>query len=618
MVRESKENIMRVAKLLIHNFRSIKSAELLFGGHTLLVGRNNVGKSTICEALDLLLGPDRLRHTPAIDEYDFYNGKYLNADGTPIPILIEAVLVDLSTGAQNIFGRNLEFWNEQEHRLLDTGQIGETDSEHVHRCLRLQFKGQYDADEDEFVAKTYYAHSPDEEEEGELTEVYANQKREIGFLYLRALRTGSRALSLERGSLLDVLLRIGEIRPRLWEDTRKRLMELEPPIDDSIGTLRKVLDNIEARIRQYVPLDTSEKATRLFVSQLTREHLRKTLSFFMSTTPDQSPVPFQKLGTGTLNTLVFALLSAIAELKKDNVIFAMEEPEIAVPPHTQRRIVNYLVESTSQSFVTSHSPYVIERFGPDQIKILRRQDDGTVTGTPVTLSSGIKPKLFHRKLRHAIAETILGQAVIVGEGLVEFQVLQVASEIMESTDGNLWPFDLSGVSFFNSDGEGNLADYGAFFRSIGLKAFAFYDKRSRTAEETTKIESNFDSLKQTDYEGIEKLLVTEVPVSLQWQYLVDLGGHGLLPNGPSIPDAQPADSVVRQLMTQVLVDKKGDSRAVGLLRLCSVSQLPASIKTFLEGIYSQFTKPQAVTPLMVADGVIREDDNAQIPESPPS
>lgn len=51
---------MKVVKLSITNFRGVKSAELLFQGHTLFVGSNNVGKSTICEALDLALGPDRL------------------------------------------------------------------------------------------------------------------------------------------------------------------------------------------------------------------------------------------------------------------------------------------------------------------------------------------------------------------------------------------------------------------------------------------------------------------------------------------------------------------------------------------------------------------------------
>ncbi|RUV66240.1 ATP-binding protein, partial [Mesorhizobium sp. M1A.F.Ca.IN.020.30.1.1] len=158
----------------------------------------------------------------------------------------------------------------------------------------------------------------------------------------------------------------------LWERSIKRLRELDPPIGDEAADLTPILKNIEARLAQYIPLRAPGDATKLYVSQLTREHLRKTLSFFLTTNEGQSAVPFFEAGTGTLNTLVLALLSFIAEAKPHNVIFAMEEPEIALPPHTQRRIANYLMENTQQCFVTSHSPYVIERFDPSQIHVLHR------------------------------------------------------------------------------------------------------------------------------------------------------------------------------------------------------------------------------------------------------
>ena len=66
------------------------------------------------------------------------------------------------------------------------------------------------------------SHSPNEPE-GSLSSVNKTVKRMIGFLYLRAVRTGSRALSLERGSLLDIILRLGNIRTGLWEEAIKRL-----------------------------------------------------------------------------------------------------------------------------------------------------------------------------------------------------------------------------------------------------------------------------------------------------------------------------------------------------------------------------------------------------------
>lgn len=71
---------MKIAHLIIENFRGIQSAELLFPDHVVLIGDNNTGKSTLLEAIDLALGPDRLSGRSPIDEHDFYSGDYLKED----------------------------------------------------------------------------------------------------------------------------------------------------------------------------------------------------------------------------------------------------------------------------------------------------------------------------------------------------------------------------------------------------------------------------------------------------------------------------------------------------------------------------------------------------------
>ncbi len=588
---------MRISYLKINNFRSIKSAELNFEGHTLLVGRNNVGKSTICEALDLVLGPDRLNRSTPIDEYDFYNSEYITPDGSLVFINIEVILTDLSESAQSLFNRNLQFWHTEEKRTLGLSEVEITNSDLVIPCLPLTFVGRYNREEDDFEATTFYTHSPDEDD-GTLTEVRKSEKREIGFLYLRAVRTGNRALSLEKGTLLDILLKLGKIRPQLWEGARKQLMELDPPLENSIGELRPVLNNIEERINQYISLDPRDKGTNLFVSQLTREHLRKTLSFFMSTSKDQKPVPFQRLGTGTLNTLVFALLSAIADLKKDNVIFAMEEPEVAISPHTQRRIVNYLLSSTSQSFITSHSPYIIERFTPEQIKILRKDENAKVSSTTVSLDSGLKEKIFKNKIRHSIAEAILGQAVMVGEGLTEQQVLVSVSEIMQNFNPEYYPLDMSGVTIFNAESDGKLISWGGFFKSLGLKTFAFYDKKTRTADEKINLTANFNINKETEYAGMEALLASEIECDIQWDYLNDLVTSGSVPGGITIPAVKPSDLDIKSLTRQILIKKKGDGGSSELIKKCSFEKLPPSVKDFLSEVYLVYPKPKVIDPII--------------------
>jgi putative ATP-dependent endonuclease of the OLD family len=86
---------VRVRRITIENFRGIARGVVEFPGHTLLVGGNNVGKSTVCEALDLVLGTERLFRRPIVDEHDFHNGQYFDGVGNVVVIKIEAVLIDL-------------------------------------------------------------------------------------------------------------------------------------------------------------------------------------------------------------------------------------------------------------------------------------------------------------------------------------------------------------------------------------------------------------------------------------------------------------------------------------------------------------------------------------------
>jgi len=586
---------MIIKRLTISNFRGIANATLHFDGHTLLIGTNNVGKSTVCEAIDIVLGPDRLGKYPPIEEFDFYNATYLEEDKTtPRPLRVEIILTDLSAEIQNTCNSHLEFWHKEERRILGNGEVDFVDGPGIEPCLRLEAVGKYDPEEDEFEAQTFFSHSPNEEP-GKIKPVSKLVKRMIGFLYLRALRTGSRALSLERGSLLDAILRLGKIKTGLWEQSISRLRDLDPPIDKDATKLRLVLASIEKRLAEYISLPRGNSSTRLFISQLTREHLRKTLAFFLSTAVDQKPVPFQEAGTGTLNTLVLALLSFIAEFKKDNVIFAMEEPEIALPPHTQRRIASYLLTKTAQCFVTSHSPFVIEKFDPSQIQLLSRSAQAELVGAPVILSGALKPKTYRRHARRGLCEAMLGKGVVVAEGLTEQTAIWAVAEKMESSDENNYPLDISGVTIFSSDGDGLLSEFGTFYKNLGLTTFAFYDHKPRSAEEMQKLQAVFDINNDTGFSATEALLVAEVPVDRQWQLLDQIRATGDQGHA-GIPAERPNDDEVKALCLRVLKRRKGDGTAGNLIALCDVAELPTSIVQFLAQIYLRFPKPEP-TPL---------------------
>jgi putative ATP-dependent endonuclease of OLD family len=582
---------MQVSRLVIENFRGIKKAELHFSGHVLLIGGNNVGKSTICEALDLVLGPDRLNRAPPVEEFDFRNAGYLAEDReTVTPIRIEAVLTDLTDEIKTLCAANLEFWHKIEQRLLIEGEIGAADDPNVEFCLRLITIAKYDVEDDQFVARTVYGRG-EEGADGEPRSIPSRVKRSIGFLYLRTIRTGSRALSLERGTLLDNILRMKEARKGMWENIRARLAMLDPPIDADATELAPILDEIESRLREYISTESDGRSTRLFVSQLTREHLRKTIAFFLTMGAGESAVPFQQAGAGTLNTLVLALLTFIADIKRDNVIFAMEEPEIALPPHTQRRIANYLLQETSQCFITSHSPYVIERFEPDSIMKLNRDEHGVLSGTTIKLPASMKAKTYRQNFRRALAEAMLGRGVIVGEGLTEQDALLAAAQKMEDSNSDLFPLDVAGVNVINADGDGNLEKMGAFFKEIGIPAFAFFDRKKRTDAEVAALQGIYVIVKEIAQKGAEVLMAEETPIYRQWQYLEMLrledsdGKFG-------VPAIRPTDDTIRALTIATLKGLKGEGGAARLLELCDTDELPSTITAFLSEVYQRYPKPK--------------------------
>lgn len=588
---------MKVVRLSITNFRGIKSAVLHFDGHTLMVGANNVGKSTICEALDLVLGPDRLNRFPPIDEFDFYNAEYLEpqvegeVERKPVELRIEAVVIELSEQASIRCHGHSEFWHTVEMRLLGEGEAALADLPDVLPCLRVETVGIYDAAEDEFAAKTWFSHSPDEEE-GKLTRLPKDVKRMFGFLYLRALRTGSRALSLERGSLLDIILRTKGARAMLWEKSIDRLRHLD--IESDATALAPILRSIEKRLARYIAMEAPGNATKLHVSDLTREHLRKTMSFFLSLSVDQGPVPFAHAGTGTLNTLVLALLSFIADLKPEGVIFAMEEPEIAVPPPTQRRIAQYLLTKTTQAFVTSHSPFVIERFEPSHTLLLSR-DLGVVSAQRVSDASGLTDKEFKTFARTGLCECMLGKAAIVVEGVTEFHALPVAARRMEEQFPHFQPLDISGSTFFNAFGESNMPKFGKFFKTLGLKTFGFYDTvPNRSAAQKASFAASFDVNYEHAHRGFEDLVSQEMPVARLWTFLEVLrdGGDAVK---LGIPAVKPDDVKIREHARIALMNAKGAGWAASLFEDCGYDELPPTVTGFLGQAFAALPAlPEAV------------------------
>jgi putative ATP-dependent endonuclease of OLD family len=90
-------------------------------------------------------------------------------------------------------------------------------------------------------------------------------------------------------------------------------------------------------------------------------------------------------------------------------------------------VTRFVKQEMGQAIVTSHSPYVIEQFEPDEVVMLDHNDVGEVHGTPID-PAGIKLKSY-RTQRRQFSEAILSRAVIVVEGETEASIVPVAAAV---------------------------------------------------------------------------------------------------------------------------------------------------------------------------------------------
>jgi putative ATP-dependent endonuclease of the OLD family len=595
---------VRVRRIIIENFRGIARGAVDFPGHTLLVGGNNVGKSTVCEALDLVLGTERLFHRPIVDEHDFHNGRYFDGAGNVIVIKIEVVLIDLPEDVRRKLFHKTRPWSEEKQGFVDVdgSTPSDTDAPGVIRALPIIFLGWYDRKTDDFEGKTFFSHpskeSPDEADHptpGNGLEPFGREwKQACGFIYLRTLRTGRRALSLERGSLLDTILRLGDKgRESMWEDTVKRLRAFDPPVG-SIPQLKAIREQVRKRMQRFIGIANEEDATAFFASDLTRANLREVIQFFVRSKGSEYPVPFHRLGTGSINTLVFALLTHIADLRgNDAVIFAMEEPEIALPPHSQRRLTRYLLKKMGQAIVTSHSPHVIDEFEVTQILAIDCDEKHHLSSTAIP-TEGIRFRAVRqRKLQ--LAEAILARGIIVAEGATEVATLIATSRALEAhgPENAYDPFDLTGISVFEAGAHGEIPKWGPVFGSLRKAFFAFHDlpKKDWTAEQTANLGLYSENC-QTTYKGIEALLVAEVAVNAQRLFLAAVAEWPDYPQHHRKLAAGAADDAVRKLTYDVLADRKGDGYAAHLIECCqSLAELPKTITEFLQRVNALLKLP---------------------------
>ncbi|MFN5767688.1 MAG: ATP-dependent nuclease, partial [Pseudanabaena sp.] len=333
---------------------------------------NNVGKSTVIEALKLVLtrGFGSIRGKQ-FSEYDFH----LN-DTNATPKTAESIRIVLHFAEEQ----------QDEWPVTITQQMNEViqlDSTTGLNHIWLQAKGAFNSESRSFETKLSFLNS-------NMTDLNSRNSTYLNLLqgfvplfFLSALRDASQEFG-QRGQFWSGFLKSINLPDASRQEIEQKLEEINTSVIGANEGLNEVIQKI-AEAKRLVPLDSTDPViletipTRIFdmVGNI-QVYLRSTFGV---------KLPLNKHGEGTQSLAVLMLFQAFAAANLTEAyspesapILALEEPEAHLHPSAIRSLGAFLESLVGQVIVSSHSGDLLSRVPITSIRRLYKKNGQTVVG----------------------------------------------------------------------------------------------------------------------------------------------------------------------------------------------------------------------------------------------
>jgi len=416
---------MEIASLKIENFRGVQDGSVRFSPHTVLVGANNCGKTTVIEALALLFGRDRMIRQ--LTEHDFHGSNPQPPDRIRLTATVIGFHEDDPAQHSNWFREDrgiVKWWSP----TTGTVHPARTDPAWKLAC-QIAFSARFHRPSLEVETLRYFH---DDDSVGDVfadetaTPLPARLIREIGFYFVPAARTWDRTVSFG-SELFRRVVAAGDGQPSesvLAERDRLRAPEARLEEDERLSP---IVDRLNQELRGFF---RTNPTLHLRVTPTDSDGVLESVVSHYAHTGADLPLPAKRHGSGLLSLQHLLLLLQFGRLRveaDENFWMALEEPELHVPPALQRRLVHRIQSLSRQTLVSTHSPMVAALADPSGVTVLRNEG-GVLTSVPLLQS--ILPadtpnsvrKLFQVNRVETIA-AVMHDFVLIPEGRTDYEWL---------------------------------------------------------------------------------------------------------------------------------------------------------------------------------------------------
>lgn len=428
--------MLKVAILEISNFRGVREGRVHFRQHSVLMGANNTGKTTVIEALTLLFGRERMIRD--LTEHDFYGSDPQPHDRVKLVGTLTGFASQDPHDYPDWFrdGRGVPKWLDD-----DAGTVSPVPTvQATQLCCQIGAQAYFDR-ESLAVEMVRYFHDHDNPFDpfGDDAPVGLPAKliRDVGFYMVRASRTWDKVLSWG-SELFRRTLQAAAAQPSeaiLAE--RDRLRRPDNPIEAD-RQISALIENVNAELAICIP--NAPRVQLRVTSTDSRSLLDSVAAHFA--TQNGLGIPAARQGSGLISLQGLLLLLELGRGRAaagEGFVIALEEPELHLPPAGQQQLVQRVQALSTQTFITTHSPLIAAVSDPTEVLLLRN-DAGVMTAHPF-LAARLAPQApnwqrkFFQQSRVEVLSALMHPYVLVPEGRADFQLFKTILRSLMLSEG---------------------------------------------------------------------------------------------------------------------------------------------------------------------------------------
>ncbi|CYX60236.1 Yga2G [Streptococcus suis] len=426
---------MKLTKVIINNFRSFGDSQVIgFNDQTVLIGNNSSGKTTVLQALSKLFSDKQ--NDRIIRKSDFHLPKGLRPGENSRILFIETIFEFDELDGTAYSPAIPSFF---EHFTVSQGD--------AKTFLRIRLESSWEDDgtvEGSIDTQIYYISSAEDIiKDEDKHRAPRKDLDKIRVLYVPASRTPEKELGNASGSMLSRLVNsINWTDDEIKEITNK-IDELNNTFLSESGALTQINQEIQKSWKLYHEDNRFSQAELTINSSEMAGALRQIALKFSPTTTEEA-FTVSDLGDGLRSIFYFSLVDSILdielEITKDReenpdnprfklippilTILAIEEPENHIAPHHIGKLIKRFKQlgnnDNSQVILTSHSPAIVKRIDPEDLRYLRIENNDSVLQTIVSdiqLPQSIDESYKYIKgAIQAYPELYFAKLVVLGEG----------------------------------------------------------------------------------------------------------------------------------------------------------------------------------------------------------